>query len=178
MSIAVGKMVAIQCSHCNKKNFKPKGAVTRARNINAPLYCNRTCAGLARRVGKTKAQKVEEKRIYDAAYRDANLESITAKKAAYYQRTRDPAKEAVIRKKRMSAHVAYCQRPEYVAWKANYDRRYRAREYGPFAESFMLLHDIDREVNSRMSDYEVRSLNMTRNKRQQRRRDYENLVSS
>ena len=172
------RTVPIRCAHCNNRSCKPAGAVTRARKIEAPLYCNRTCAGLARRTGKTKAQKVEEKRIYDADYRTKNLDLITVKKAAYYQRTRDPVKEAAARKKRMPAHVAYCQRPEYVVWKSEYDRRYRAREYGPFAESFMLLHDIDREVNNRMSDYEVRGLNGTRNKRQQRRRDYENLISS
>ena len=111
-----------------------------------------------------------EKRIYDMAYRKKNRAMLKAKKAAYFQRTYDPAKAAVERKKRMPLHVAYCRQPRYKAWKRQYDRNYRAREYGPFADAYLLIVNLNREIKGRMSNYEIRSQNETLNKRQSRTR--------
>jgi hypothetical protein len=38
---------------------------------------------------------------------------LKAKKRAYFERTYDPRKAAVERKKRMHLHVAYCREPRY-----------------------------------------------------------------
>jgi hypothetical protein len=79
----------VYCANCCRPTDKPTGAVNRAGAIGARLYCDRTCAGMQR--GKTKAQKVAEKRIYDMAYRAKNLEAdAEGEKRAYFQRTYDP----------------------------------------------------------------------------------------
>lgn len=173
-----GATTVITCAHCNRRRRKHTGSVNRAHKIGAPLYCNKICAGKARRNGKTKAERVEEKRLYDAAYRAKNLPRIRRRKADYHRRTYDPAKAARKRKRRMPYHIEYCRRFEYRVWKSEYDSKRRAKEYGPFAEAFLLLQAIDREVSSRMSDYDVRQANGTLNKRQQRKREYESLVGS
>lgn len=170
-------MSLITCHHCKREADLPKGAVNRAAKIGAPLYCGRQCAGLARRKGKTKAQKVTEKRLYDVQYRRKNQERLKAEKAARYQLTRDPVKEAVYRKANMARHIAYCQRPEYKQWKQDYDQQHRARKmFGPFAESFLLLQNLEKEIAERMSKYDIYSANGTLNKRLQRKRDYERLI--
>ncbi len=153
------------------------GEVNRALKRGLPLYCDRTCAGLARRKNKTKEQRVAEKREYDKEYRRENKAMLKEKKAAYFQRTYDPMEAAVERKKNMARHVAYCQRPEYKAWKQDYDRKFRAKQgYGEFWESYLLLHDVEREVYSRMSWYEIHLENGQLNKRNQRRKEYERTI--
>jgi hypothetical protein len=147
---------------------KPSGAVNRAREAGLRLFCGRKCSGLARRKHKTKAQKKEEKRLYDIEYRKQNLATIKAKKHAYFVRTYDPAKAAVERKRRAKKHVEYCRRPEYRAWKREYDRRYRASEYGPLADAYLLAIDLNREIKSRSTNYEIRRQNQTWGKRQAR----------
>lgn len=162
----------IICPHCDKKVEKPTSAVNRARLAGAPIYCGRKCAGKGRRTHKTKVQKRAEKSAYDAVYRAKNLKLIKASKALYFKKTYDPVKAAKERKKNMSRHVEYCRRPEYRSYKRAYDSRYRAnKDYGPFADSFLILLDIDKEVNSRMSDYDVRIANGTINKKLTRRRE-------
>jgi hypothetical protein len=161
----------IRCAHCGKKSEKPASAVNRARSAGLPLYCDRTCFGLARRKHKTKAQMAKEKAAYDTAYRAKNAAALKAKKRAYFERTYDPAKAAVQRKKRMPYHVDYCRRPEYRRWKQEYDRQYRAKEFGPFAEAYLLAVELNREIKGRMTNHEIKWENKTANKAQFRSRD-------
>jgi hypothetical protein len=63
-----------RCAHCGKTAEKPTGEINRARNEGRKLYCGRRCFGLAQRKHKTKAQRKEEKRLYDIVYRASNLE--------------------------------------------------------------------------------------------------------
>lgn len=169
----------ITCAHCGKAAEKSAGAVNRARKVGLSLYCDRTCAGLGRRnPPKSIEQKKAEKRAYDAARREALADQIKAAKRDYHQRTYDPVKAAAVRKLRMPYHVEYCRRPEYREWKREYDRAYSAnKEYGEFAECFLLVMDIRAECLSRMTDYEIRLEKGTLNKRQQRRRDYDRFDS-
>ena len=149
------------CSHCGTKGDRLAGHINRARKIGASLYCNRECAGLGRRKPpKSRAQKIAEKAAYDRKYRARNIERLKAEKRAYFQRTYDPAKAAVERKKRMPRHVEYCRQPEYRAKKHIYDvRRYHEKAYGPLADASLLLKDLVSNINKRMTDYEVRSAN-------------------
>lgn len=167
----------ITCAHCGKVADKAAGAVNRARKVGLAIYCDRICAGLGRRKQpKSVEQRKAEKRAYDAVRRDALADEIKAAKAAYHKRTYDPAKAAIHRQKRMPYHVEYCRRPEYREWKREYDRQYRAsKEYGEFAECFLLVMDIRAECLSQMTDYEIRLEKGTINKRLQRRRDYDRL---
>lgn len=165
------------CSHCGKIVKQCVGAINRARKLGAPLYCDMKCAGLARRVFKTKAQKVVEKRLYDAQYRQKNRKLLKAKKRAYFLRAYDPMKAAKVRKARMHLHVAYCQQPRYRRWKKRYDQRHRAGKcFGPFAESFLVLLKLENEISSRISRYEVYQANGTLNKTQERKRAYARLI--
>lgn len=160
-----------RCAHCRKAGDKPKGEVNRARAAGLNLYCNRRCSGLGRRDGRTKAERVEAKRLYDLAYRAKNLDWIKSKKRAYFKRTYDPVKAAVERKKNMPRHVEYCRRPEYKRWKTTYDRKYRAKkDFGPFAEAAMLLSDLNLEINGRGDRHEIRYQNGGTNKAQRRKR--------
>lgn len=160
----------VYCANCCEPTEKRAIDVNRAAKIGARLYCDRACAGMQRRAGKTKAQKVAEKRLYDMAYRAKNRKLLKAKKRAYFERTYDPRKAAIERKKRMHLHVAYCRQPRYKAWKRAYDQKYRASEYGPFAEAYLLAINLNREIKTRMSNYEIRLENETLNKRVARSR--------
>jgi hypothetical protein len=161
------------CPQCKLPFKASAGRVNQAQKRGAPLYCDRICSGLARRLAcpPTDEQRRAAKAAYDAVYRDRNLERIKAWKADHYRRTRDPVKEAAIRKARMHLHVEYCRRPEYKAWKSAYDTQYRAKkDFGPFAEAALLLQDIEREIDAQATRYEVYRTNGTLNKAQTRRR--------
>lgn len=160
-----------RCAHCGKVADKAAGHINRARDRGLNLYCNRKCFGLGRRLGKTKAELKEEKRLYDIKYRAKNLETIKAKKKAYFQRTYDREAAAEYRKQRMHLHVDYCRRPEYRAWKREYDRRYRAKEFGDFAEAYMLTLDLNREIRGRTTNAQVKYENGCTNKSQRRERE-------
>lgn len=161
------------CPQCREPFEASTGKARRADKKGAPLYCGRACAGLARRNPNppTEAERKAAKAAYDAKYRALNHEARKAQKAAYYREHRDPEKERAARKARMPKHVEYCRRPEYRAWKSEYDSRYRAQKiFGPFAEAFLLLQDIEREIDSQATRYEVYRANGTLNKALTRKR--------
>ncbi len=147
-----------------------QGAINRAIREGKPLYCDRTCAGLARRISA--GQKKRRKSVYDARRRAERAAEISAEKRAYYQRTRDPEKERERRRANMHRHVEYCRRPEYVEGKAAYDLDRRAAEYGPYADAYLLLLDLEREIRSRATSYDRRvARGYYTRAAQQRRRD-------
>jgi hypothetical protein len=169
--------VIINCTFCGKQSARRAADVNRAAMIGAPLFCNSTCFGLSRRQYKSAEQRKAEKALYDRRYRSENIERITANKAAYFRRTYDPSAAAIERKKRAPQHAEYCRRPEYRAWKAEYDAKRRAEVYGEYAESYRLILTLERECLSRMSRYEIGLANGTLNKATQRRREYERSFS-
>lgn len=159
-------MLTLQCEWCGATVMRTECVFLR----NGPhVFCGRKCSSERRQQHKTDSQKRAAKADYDREYRAQNLRRIRRKKKAYFQRTYDPAKAAVERKKNMPRHVEYCRSPEYRKWKHRYDVKYNAkRAYGDFGESFILLKKIENEVGKRMSDYEIRLQQGTLNKRQTR----------
>jgi hypothetical protein len=155
---------------------KEAGAVNRALALGKPLYCNRACAGLARRVDRTPDEKRAVKAAYDARRRVALAQKIKDEKRAWYLANRDRMlAEFAVRRAApgyYERHNAYCRRPEYVAEKREYDRRLRANKQfgGEFADAFLLLQDIEREIETRATRYEIYLANGTINKAQTRRR--------
>lgn len=171
-------MTTIECAYCGEAAEKPAGHVNRARKMGNAVYCSRTCSGLGRRKNKSDAEKREAKRLYDIDYRRKNAALLKAKKAEYFQRTYDPEKARVARRKRAKAHAEYCRQPEYREWKRGYDRQYRARkEYGEYADCFLLVMDIRDECLRQHTDYEIRQAKGTLNKRQERKRNDERTHS-
>ena len=164
-------MLKITCPTCLKHTDKSTGAVNRARKLGRSIYCGRKCAGVGRGDIRTDEQKKEEKRIYDKEYRANNLEMIKRKKSDYFQKTYDPEKAAIERKKNMSRHVEYCRQPEYKAWKKEYDKKYKAKKnYGEFWECFLLTNEITDECLSRESAYDIKYNNGLLCKTQRRKR--------
>jgi hypothetical protein len=162
----------VACAQCRAKFDANSSRVGRATRDGAPLYCGTACAGLARRTPKLpEAERKAAKAQYDREYRERNAEKRRQQKAEYYQRTHDPEKEREIRKARMPQHVEYCRRPEYKEWKSAYDTKHRAAEYGPFADAYLLLLDLEREMRQQASGYERRRQKgyYTRNAQKRRR---------
>lgn len=142
------------CGSCGAVVRQSQGSINRAIRDGKPLYCDRTCAGLARRISPS--QKKRTKSLYDARRRTELAAEISAQKQAYYQRTRNPERERERRRVTMARHVEYCRQPEYVERKAGYDQERRAQEYGPYANAYLLLLDLEREIRSRATSYERR----------------------
>jgi hypothetical protein len=118
----------------------------------------------------TDAERKEKKRLYDLEYRAKNLAAIKAKKAAAYALNPNREKEREYRKKNMNKHVEYCRSPEYKAYKAEYDRKKRFEEYGPFAEAAMVLESLEKEISTQASRYEIYIANGRFTRSAQRRR--------
>jgi hypothetical protein len=151
--------------------MRSNGEINRARRAGLSIYCSRACSGISHRKHKTREQKVAEKAAYDAEYRAKNRETLKAKKHNYFKATYDPAKAAEARRARMPFHVEYCRRPEYRVKKRQYDRQYRAdKQFAEFSEAFLVLMDLEKEIASRMSRYEIYQANGTLNKILQRRK--------
>lgn len=168
--------VKITCEFCGVGSFKEAGQVNRAKRSGNAVYCGRECSGMARRSYKPYSQRKAEKREYDIEYRRRNAARRAAQKKEYHKSTYDPIQAAIMRRKRMPKHVEYCRRPEYKTRKRQYDRKRRAdKNYGPFAECFILLMDLAREISERATNYEIRLQNGTLNKSQKRRRAYVEL---
>ncbi len=178
-------MQVVQCLQCGDDFHRPIGEINRAAKIGAPLYCNRACAGLARR----NADKLtgEAARAHKAEYDRARREKLgagllAAKRDAYHARVAREgealrAKQKTYRDAHMARHVEYCRRPEYKAIKAVYDRRFRAeKNFGPFAEAFLVLQDVENEIASRASRQEIYAQNGIVNKSLKRKREYEKAV--
>lgn len=146
----------VHCHWCQKIVRQRMAYITRALRAGNRLFCDRKCAGLARRKNKTVKQKKLEKRLYDMQYRRKNLKRLKAQKKAYFILTYDPIKAARARKKRMPLHVEYCRQPEYRKYKRAYDEERRATnlhasvglpQWAPIslAESIKLLRTIRKE---------------------------------
>jgi hypothetical protein len=137
------------------------------------------CAGFGRRlaVQPTLQEKIAAKAEYDRLYRERNRGKLKAKKAEYHQATYDPDAAAVVRKRRMPHHIEYCRRPEYREWKSQYDKEYLARkQFGPFAQAALILRDLEQEVLTRASRYQI-DLDAGRlNKCKLRKREYGKAV--
>lgn len=140
------KYIKIICAFCGKKNEKYIVHVNRAISIGAPVYCNKKCAGLARRDNKTSEQKKNEKAEYDKIYRQKNIKLIKNKKALAFKLdyAENPEKYRQQRRRRYPKHLEYLRTPEYRKWKQSYDETFRAKkDYGVFWECSLLLKELE-----------------------------------
>ena len=162
------------CHQCGAGFERGINYVNRSKAIGAPLYCGRTCAGIARQKPKpTDAEAKAAKAEYDKAYRAANTEKIKAGKLAWYHANHQEilARMTSTRKERMPSHLEYCRQPAYQAKKSKYDLHRRTqKQFGEFSEAFLLLQEVEAEISRRASRYEIYSQNGLLNKAQTRRR--------
>ena len=147
------RIASFRCARCTRERTATASRIRRAEKIGAPLYCGRKCAGLARRTGKTVAERKAEKAAYDAIYQASHRERRKAQSATWYKANHDREKERAIRAKRMPLHVEYCRQPAYRAKKQTYDERRRSRMYGEFAECHRLLVELKKEIVARVPNY-------------------------
>lgn len=160
------------CHQCRKEADRPAGQINRARRTSGRVFCSRDCSSDFRRLDRPIAERRRLKSEYDAQYREANRQTLKAKKAAYHKESYNPEKARQERKARAPIHAEYCRQPGYRAWKKEYDRIHRAKkEYGAFWEAAVTLFDIEKEVRTRATDYEIRVQNGTLNKALQRKRE-------
>jgi hypothetical protein len=156
----------MNCDYCGKEINKIK----RCKNV----YCNKECSGLARRKNKSSEQSKMEKAEYDRQYRLKNKEILKRKKQEYFKKdySENPEKYKEKRRKRYSKHLEYLNKPEYKAYKKQYDRVYRAKkQFGELWESHILLVDIE----SLIPNKEVKQQLNLINKSQKRKRNYESI---
>lgn len=157
----------IICSFCKNEVYKTISAINRANKEDRPMYCDRKCSAKAKIT--TKAEKIEAKRLYDIEYRQRTDHK--QKKSESFKRNYDPIKAAIERKKTMPRHIKYCRQPEYVKKKRQYDRVRRSKvKYGDLWEVHLLTMEIQDEVLSRMTRYEIDLESNTLNKIQKRKR--------
>ena len=163
------------CHYCGKENDRNAAHIRRALEAGNNLYCDRKCSAMGRRTDKrTDEQKKADKAEYDRQYRAKNREKLKKQKKEYFQRTYDPVKQRAYNQSRMKHHVEYCRRPEYKAYKKEYDRIYRAKKkFGEFWESHIAILDIEAECLRRESRYKIMLKKGQLGKTQKRRRDYE-----
>ena len=140
--------IQFTCPQCGGIGEKYAGHYNRAIKGGYKVYCSRVCSGIGRRSNKTPEDRKAEKAEYDKRYRYYEKEGIKAKKAAAFKKdyAANPEKYKQERKRKYAAHLKYLQSPEYKKWKHEYDQKYHAvKRYGEFAESFLLLKQIDKE---------------------------------
>lgn len=163
--------ISLQCPICAVSFQKEAGAYNRAVIAGLNVYCGRTCMGLSRRKPERSAEEKKiAKKAYDEQYRENNLEVIKRKKAEYFKEdyAANPEKYRADRQRRMADHVEYCRTPEYKAYKAEYDKKYRAKqEAGEFWEAYLLWVELDNLLDSKKIKYELGLINKSQNRKRQ-----------
>lgn len=164
------------CAHCKKKFEMKAGHYNRAMKMGLNVYCSRKHSGLGRRRNVSKEQLKEEKAWYDlfirASMTEEEKELDRLQNALYFQMdySANPEKYRKERRRRQAAHNEYCRQPEYKKYKKGYDQQYRAKKnYGPYAESFLVLRELELAIDNRSA----REQNNIHNKTQKRKRQWQ-----
>jgi hypothetical protein len=149
-----GKMQKILCPACGKKSLRNVSAINRAKKMGLKIYCNKKCSAIGHRKENPKTSRnpnwKQMKADYDREYRRKNKKLLKKKKQEYFQATYDPKQAAIERKKTMPQHVEYCRQPEYKAYKAKYDKKIRAEQFGDFKDAYAVLLKLTKEIKKQM----------------------------
>ena len=132
------------CAYCKKEAELRTGDVNRAKKLGVPIYCNRVCAGLGRRVNRTAEEWKKIKADYDRQRRIDLADELKAKQKAYNESPAGRATQKRHRDKSKDYHKAYIQSDRYRQWKKEYDEKYVAQtNYGEFWEASIILNKIE-----------------------------------
>lgn len=137
-----------------------------------PIYCNKECAGLGRRIDETPEEKRQIKSWYDMLIRSSMDEDdrllYSLQNAVYFHidYANNPEKYKEIRKLKMPKHIEYCRNPEYKKYKKGYDETYRAKKhFGDYWEAAIALKNLDKEIDYRESKRQNKLYNKSTTKR-------------
>lgn len=175
----------IFCPACHQWKPRENGVIARAKKVGLKLYCGRVCSGIGRRKDSPISPRNPNwkalKAAYDKQRREKHGDRIRAEKKAYYARVGPlrREKEQETRKAKMPKHIEYCRQPAYRVKKEKYDRKRRAIiQFGKeFADAFLVLQQIENEIDSRIDRNEIYRQNGLVNKSVQRRREYERITN-
>lgn len=135
------------CPYCRNESEIRTGNVNRAKKLGVPIYCNRTCAGLARRINRTPEEWKQIKAEYDKKRRAELKDILKAKQKAYNESPRGRAMQKRQREKRKELHAQYIKSDRYKEWKKEYDEKYHAKyNYGEFWEAAIALKNVEDEI--------------------------------
>lgn len=158
----------IICPYCKQEADKPTGHVNRARSIGAPCYCSKLCSGLARKIERSDEEKKRIKAEYDIKYRAKNIVKITKRKKAFFKKdyAENPEKYRQWRKNKQPKHNEYCRRPEYKAWKKQYDQVFRLKKsYKDFWEPAQVLLNLEKELDSKQIKIDLGIINKSQKRK-------------
>lgn len=165
----------LKCNYCGKTfNVKENNIGQRRKSIRLglPIYCNKICAGLARRTNETIEEKKANKQWYDLFIRESmtdderNLKTLQALVLFHMDYAANPDKYRQERQRKMPAHVEYCRQPEYKKYKKRYDEQYRAKKnFGEYWECAIILKNLDNEIDYRESKRQNKIYNKSTTKR-------------
>ena len=174
----------IVCAYCGQFAEKRTGDVNRAKTRGAPIYCGKVCSGLAKRLDPDAKREAAARRQREYWQRPENAARKKARAAELFQQSKQPGGWYPQHRERMRTDPEYrakhkacqarCQaRPDWKARKQEYDREWRAtRHYGNMAEAFLVLMELESEVEKRIEWLDLQSEKGTANKCQTRRRAY------
>lgn len=183
-----GTLTTIECAHCGESARKRVGAVYRSRRNGSPIFCSRACSYAGRTTVKiTPEERKEIKRLYDIERRKGpkRAEILAKKKASYYANHEEfKRKAALMRAERRADPEKYAdykaemkryrESPEWKQHKAKYDLERRAAEFGDMAEAYLVLLELDNEINELVPDRgDLYGMKGTRNKHQERKRAWQ-----
>lgn len=145
--------IAVVCAYCGQSFEKNVSDVNKQRrNVgpDVPFFCSQAHAGARRRLDKSQEQRAAEKAAYDVAYRAKDPAKRKAQNAEWFRRTYDPGGAREYRRqhraKIRASQSVTINRPAYKSYKREYGRALRANEYGPFAEAYLILLELQRAI--------------------------------
>ena len=158
--------VKVKCQYCGKVFEKYIGYYNRAKEIGAPLYCDKKCAGFGRR--KTIEEKKRLKQEYDQKRMDRHQLWFLLWRAFEFRVVyeENPEKYRKERQRRMKAHIEYCRNPEYRKKKKVYDQQRRAKiQYGDYSEAAIALYQLASIVDNRKAKRDQDNINKSKKRR-------------
>lgn len=162
----------IICPQCGKEAEKDTGDVNRAKKLGLPIYCNRTCAGLARRCNRTDEEKKKIKSDYDKQRTDRHELWYLLWRGFEFRLDyeENPEKYRKERQRKYKKHLEYLRTDKYKAWKKEYDLKYLAKkDFGIYWESAILLKELENQLLKIRPDGIKFQMGIT-NKKQKRQR--------
>lgn len=158
-----------KCHYCGKQIEISIGQYNyRVLKHGLNVYCDRKCAGLGRRVNRTKEEQDLIQYFYWTFRQLSDPDRFKKQRAEYFKKdyAAKPEKYRKERQRRMKDHVEYCRQPKYREKKKVYDEQRVAKaNYGEYWEAAIALHKLADIVDNRRAKQEQKTINKTQNRK-------------